>query len=83
MQTPSRIHLSREQFTRESVKELVELTGATGIAEFVESLPWEDLYINDQEIFLVNSKAASINVRGLGIEASRYSTIADLSSKNI
>ena len=81
MQTPSRIHLSREQFTRESVKELIELTGATGIAEFVESLPWEDLYINDQEIFLVNSKAASINVRGLGIEASRYSTIADLSSK--
>ena len=60
METPSRIHLSREQFARNSVEELIKITGATGIAEFVESLPWEDLYINDQEIFLVNSKPASI-----------------------
>lgn len=67
--SPSKFELSREQFDRESVKNLIALTGGTEIIDFFKSLPWEDLTISQNVITLRNNRRKPLEVNGFNFYA--------------
>ena len=63
--SPSKIVLTREQFERDSVKNLIEVAGGSSVIEFVNSLPWTSLRMQDNAIELTNTSEASIEANGM------------------